>query len=182
MKPKRPAWWMALLALAWLCSISGGVMIWLYLRHPMIVSGPVTPEERAENEWYTSLGKWGCAFALGGLCCVAILRFVGKAKKTTPCEQLAEIIKSARALLLRSGNDFSWSPWESSVDIGPELDSFIATLQQGTLPEQARLLELFRSNGPIQNVSVSSGWTREFVALAERFDTVAPRLWPGSEM
>jgi hypothetical protein len=47
------------------------------------------------------------------------------------------------------------------------MDRLIAQLRQGSLPD---LAHLFAPTGPIQEVSVSSGWGDRFLALAERLD------------
>jgi len=81
--------------------------------------------------------------------------------------KLISILKEARTLIARDGNDFSWSSWKDQNQVITEIDSIIAELEHGTLPEMG---VLFAPTGPIQGVSLSSGWSDEFLALAERFD------------
>jgi hypothetical protein len=50
------------------------------------------------------------------------------------------------------------------------LDGILSALQSGVLPEGLWMEVLFAPTGPIQEVSLSSGWGGEFLALAERFD------------
>jgi hypothetical protein len=49
-----------------------------------------------------------------------------------------------------------------------EVDSHLATLERGVVPD---LSVLFLPTGPLQEISLSSGWSAEFLRLAERFDT-----------
>jgi hypothetical protein len=43
-------------------------------------------------------------------------------------------------------------------------------LEHGVLPKGEVLEILFAPTGPIREVSVRSGWSEEFLALAARFD------------
>jgi len=57
------------------------------------------------------------------------------------------------------------------------LDRHIALLERNELPEKLDLVVLFGPTGSIQEVSISSGWGREFLEVGARFDAVAERLW-----
>lgn len=94
------------------------------------------------------------------------------------CE-LVEALRESRALLALPSNDFAWSSWEDAAAALAELDAHIAAIEGGQLPPQLDLAVLFAPTGPIQEVSVSSGWGREFVAVAARFDAAAERVYAG---
>lgn len=81
--------------------------------------------------------------------------------------KLVGILEEARALIARDGNDFLWSSWIDQDHALAEIDSIIAELKDGSVPE---IGVLFAPTGPIQEVSLSSGWGNEFLELAERFD------------
>jgi hypothetical protein len=83
---------------------------------------------------------------------------------------LADILRDARALLALPGNDFAWSSWPDAAAALGELDRHIAAIETGPMPGRLDLAVLFAPTGPIQEISVSSGWGREFLDLAERFD------------
>jgi len=82
-------------------------------------------------------------------------------------QQLISILKEARAFLALEGNDFSWSSWIDQNQAISEIDSMITELENGSIPD---MRFLFAPTGPIQEVSLSSGWGNEFIRLAERFD------------
>ena len=82
-------------------------------------------------------------------------------------EKLISIIKDTRNYLAREGNDYSWSSWNDQEQALSEVDSILTQLESGSVPDIA---VLFAPTGPIQEVSMSSGWSREFLGLAERFD------------
>ena len=82
-------------------------------------------------------------------------------------QKLIIILREARALLALESNDFSWSSWKDQNHAISEIDSIITSLESGSIPE---IRVLFAPTGPIQEVSLSSGWGQEFLELAERFD------------
>src|SRR4051812_22720970 len=88
-------------------------------------------------------------------------------------------MSSAKAIvwLSRPDSDFAWSTWEDSKDAVSELSAHIAALDAGKLPPKPDLTVLFAPTGPIQEVSISSGWGDEFLLLAERFDRAVGRAY-----
>jgi hypothetical protein len=87
-------------------------------------------------------------------------------------EKLISVIKETRKYLTREGNDYSWSSWNDQQHALAEIDSILADLENGSIPD---LEVLFAPTGPIQEVSMSSGWSGEFLKLAERFDQAYAR-------
>src|SRR5579884_3833166 len=85
-------------------------------------------------------------------------------------QQLAQILREARSLLALPGNDFVWSRWADAAEALRELDPLIAAVEIGPLPERLDLTVLFAPTGSIQEVSINSGWSIEFLALSARFD------------
>jgi hypothetical protein len=84
--------------------------------------------------------------------------------------QLVEVLREARGFLARPDNDFTWSDWGSTADALQEIDDIIARIESGVLPARLDIEVLFAPTGPIQEVSLSSGWGKAFLGLAERFD------------
>ena len=82
-------------------------------------------------------------------------------------QKFIAILKETKALLALDGNDFSFSSWLDQTQAISEIDSIISELENGSVPE---IGVLFALTGPIQEVSLSSGWGNEFLELAERFD------------
>lgn len=90
---------------------------------------------------------------------------------------LLDVLREARGLLALPGNDFVWSSWQDEDAALLELDTLIAALEAGRLPSRLDLSILFAPTGPIQEVSISSGWADEFLVLASRFDRAAERAY-----
>lgn len=94
--------------------------------------------------------------------------------------ELANVLREARSLLALPDNDFSWSSWLDASAALAEVDELIATLESGRLPSRLKLSVLFAPTGPIQEVSISSGWGNEFLALAARCDAAVKAAYNAS--
>lgn len=92
-------------------------------------------------------------------------------------KKLISVIRETRTYLAREANDYSWSSWNDQEDALAEIDSILAQLENGSLPD---IEVLFAPTGPIQEVSMSSGWSREFLQLAEQFDEAYAMAKKGS--
>ena len=93
---------------------------------------------------------------------------------------LADVLHSARELLSLPDNDFLWSSWPDQDAAVAEIDSLLALLDAGKLPDRLHVSMLFAVTGPIQEVSLSSGWADVFISVADRFDQAEQRLWQGA--
>jgi hypothetical protein len=91
-------------------------------------------------------------------------------------QELTAVLKAGRDLLARPDNDFSWSSWSDAAGALREIDGIIAKIEAGVPVRQTAARVLFLPTGPIQDVSLSSGWGDEFIALAKRFDAAEARL------
>ena len=84
--------------------------------------------------------------------------------------KLLSVLEEARGLLAAADNNFAWSSWRDCNDALDEIDTILSGLRSGILPSALTLHVLFAPTGPIQEVSLSSGWGDEYIELAERFD------------
>jgi hypothetical protein len=83
-------------------------------------------------------------------------------------EALLKALRETRALLARPENNFDWSSWRDGEAALREIDALIAAVSNGAVPEPKHVALLFAPTGPIQEVSLSSGWGEIFLELAER--------------
>ena len=84
--------------------------------------------------------------------------------------KLVSVLEEARGLLAAADNDFAWSSWRDRNDALDEIDTILSELRSGILPSLLTMDVLFAPTGPIQEVSLSSGWGDVFIELAKRFD------------
>ena len=80
---------------------------------------------------------------------------------------LLAVMTEMRRLVALPDNDFAWSAWRDHQAALADMDRAIAALTQGAV---SNLSWLFAPTGPLQDVSLNSGWGAEFLALAARFD------------
>jgi len=86
--------------------------------------------------------------------------------------KLIDVLNKTHDFLSRPENDFTWSSWDNMQDALEELDTLIDRIKNDDLHNKLELSILFAPTGPIQEVSVSSGWGDEFLILANEFDAV----------
>lgn len=94
-----------------------------------------------------------------------------------PLEELIEILYSSIELLSLPDNDFSWSSWEDQNNAVSEINDIITKLQKGDIPERVKTGVLFAVTGPMQEVSLSSGWGDTFIKLADKYDEIEKIIW-----
>ncbi len=82
---------------------------------------------------------------------------------------LIEVLLEARAWCAQPDNDFSWSSWHDAVHALREIDGWIEHLREGGRGAGGIAI-IFLPTGPLQELALSSGWGREFIGLADRFD------------
>ncbi|MDA0159454.1 hypothetical protein OM076_04190 [Solirubrobacter ginsenosidimutans] len=85
-------------------------------------------------------------------------------------DNLIDVLLEARRLIALPGNDLSWSSFVDQESALAEIDRHIERVRAGG-SDTGSMAVLFLPTGPIQEVSVSSGWGDEFLALAARFDS-----------
>ena len=95
-----------------------------------------------------------------------------------PRVALANVLRSAAELLSLPDNDFAWSSWANQAAAAAEIEALLAVVESGELPDRTSVSVLFAPTGPIQEVSLNSGWADAFLKLAERYDRAERLLWP----
>lgn len=70
----------------------------------------------------------------------------------------------------RPDNDFSWSSWIDADQATAEIDGLLRSLRAGERPFGGGTWIIFVVTGPMQELSLSSGWGDEFCALGARYD------------
>jgi hypothetical protein len=94
-----------------------------------------------------------------------------------PIDCLLQVLESAIELLQLPGNDFCWSDWLNADEAVDEINMISETIRSGVLPERSGVSVIFCPTGPLQEVSLSSGWGEVFLKVAEKFDEAEKRVW-----
>jgi hypothetical protein len=85
-----------------------------------------------------------------------------------PEEELAAVLRETRDIVRRPEGDFTYSSWRDADHAVAELDDLLA---RGPLP-RSWASGIFAPTGPFHELAISSGWTQEFMDLADRFDAL----------
>ena len=80
-----------------------------------------------------------------------------------------------RALVARPDNNFVWSPWNDTGAALGEIDALLERVSLGSSADSNDLRRLFAPTGPLQELSLSSGWGEAYLKLAERMDEALRR-------
>ena len=104
----------------------------------------------------------------------------GTINKSEPYEALVHVLESAIELVQLPDNDFSWSYWEDSEQATKEIMKLLNMAKSYALPERVEVDVLFSPTGPLQEVSLSSGWAESFLKVAEKYDQVEKLIWADS--
>lgn len=91
---------------------------------------------------------------------------------------LEQALLDLRALLARPDNDFSWSSWLDQGAALAEIDRHLAELRAGAVPE---LDVLLAPTGPAQEVSLGSGWARDYLHVADTIERELARARAASK-
>jgi len=97
-------------------------------------------------------------------------------------QAVIEVLNEACHLLARHSIDFSWSSWEDADAALAELKDLIGRLQAGHILNRTNVEVLFAPTGPIQELSLSSGWAHEFLRLADSFDVAIRNLYGDAQL
>src|SRR5688500_15065905 len=97
-------------------------------------------------------------------------QLLSSADPQDPRQILAAVLRSARELLSLPQNDFAWSSWPDRTAAVAEIGALLSAIDAGRLPEHLDVSVLFAVTGPIQEVSLSSGWADTFLKVAEHYD------------
>lgn len=97
--------------------------------------------------------------------------------RDNPAKSLIHVLESAIELVSIPGNDFCLSYWDDEQEAKQEILGLIATIKNGVLPDRVKIAVLFAPTGPLQEVSLSSGWAEAFLNVAEKYDEIEALLW-----
>jgi hypothetical protein len=99
---------------------------------------------------------------------------------TNPLRLLADVLAASIELVSSDANDFAWSSWKDRNDANDELRALLEMARSGVVPKQSAVAILFAPTGPLQELSMGSGWAEQYLKLAQHYDVAERLLWPSS--
>lgn len=92
---------------------------------------------------------------------------------------LLRVLEKVLHIVTTFEQDVTWnSGWDTPADMVTELQAHADRLRSGDLSKLDDLRFLFLPTGPLQEVSISSGWAEVFLTLSEHFDHAYAALRP----
>lgn len=95
-------------------------------------------------------------------------------KNSHPLTTLIEVLDQSRTLVSRKENDFVRSGWTDREEALNEIDSLMHRMVSGMFPLDESSL-MFAPTGKLQELSLSNGWSDEYMTLANKLDSVLER-------
>lgn len=92
-------------------------------------------------------------------------------------ELLSQVLRSCIELVSLDDNDFSWSSWGNKENAIEELQKLLLIAENQGFPELSVLSSIFAPTGPLQELSLSSGWGNVFLKVSEKYDIAENQIW-----
>jgi hypothetical protein len=84
--------------------------------------------------------------------------------------ELMSILDEVISLISLEQNDFSWSSWSGVQAALDDIEIYREMIGKNDFRCIPALQIVFAPTGPLQELSISSGWGDRFLVIADRFD------------
>jgi thymidylate kinase len=85
---------------------------------------------------------------------------------------LIALIEKIKDLVKQQGTNLLWTHYDSKEEVIDELERHIMLLQKEDFSKINELILLFAPTSDLQELSISNGWGKQFVEIAEKFDGI----------
>ncbi|KKM70762.1 hypothetical protein LCGC14_1437480 [marine sediment metagenome] len=89
---------------------------------------------------------------------------------------IVNILEKVKEFTLGISTDVGWSRFESKEEVIKEINNHIQRLRNNDFSKIEELIFLFLPTSDLQEISISSGWGKEFLVIAEKFDNAIKDL------
>ena len=89
---------------------------------------------------------------------------------------LIEILETVKKLITEPRTDISWSTFDNKDELIIEIDAHIQKLKLRDFSKVKDLILLFAPTSDFQEISLSSGWSNQYLNISEKFDIVIKGL------
>ncbi len=96
--------------------------------------------------------------------------------KNEKISALIKILKNLKRILKTRETNIIYSTFDSIEDLIFEIDNHIQKLKDEDFSVIDNLILLFAPTSDLQEIFISSGWSNQFLDIAERFDDVIKDL------
>ena len=83
---------------------------------------------------------------------------------------IVNILEKVKEFIQGISTDVGWSRFESKEEVIIEINNHMQRLKNNDFCKIEELIFLFLPTSDLQEISISSGWGKEFLVIAEKFD------------
>lgn len=83
---------------------------------------------------------------------------------------IIDILETVKKFIQGRNTDVAWSRFESKEQVIMEINNHIHRLKNDDFSKVEDLILLFLPTSSLQEISISSGWRKKFLVIAEKFD------------
>ena len=91
-------------------------------------------------------------------------------------KDIVDILENIKDYIQGKNTDVTWSSFESEEDVIVTNNNHILKLRNNEFSKIDELYLLFLPTSDLQEISISSGWGKEFLVIAEKFDNAIKDL------
>lgn len=85
-------------------------------------------------------------------------------------KEVIEVLEKVKEIIINYEMDLSYSDYESEKQLISDIDVYIAKLKSNDFSCNNKISFLFAPTGDLQEIAISSGWSDEYMKLAEVID------------
>ncbi len=85
---------------------------------------------------------------------------------------LIALIEKIKDLVNKQGTNVLWTHYDSKEEVINELERHIMLLHKEDFSKINELILLFAPTSDLQELSISNGWGKQFLVIAEKFDKI----------
>ena len=94
---------------------------------------------------------------------------ISNSGKMKDLQEIIKIIKIVRNKITVE-TDVIWTKYESPIELQQEIDKALKELEDGNLEKLELLNSHFYPTSTFQEISISNGWSEEYIELSTKFD------------
>ncbi|NFN23979.1 hypothetical protein FDB63_02555 [Clostridium botulinum] len=85
-------------------------------------------------------------------------------------KEIVEVLKKVKEIIEKYEMNLSYSTYKSEKQLISDLDTYIAKLKVNDFSCNKEISFLFAPTGDLQEIAIDSGWSDEYMELAEIID------------
>ena len=93
--------------------------------------------------------------------------------RSSVADSIQRVVSDLLARLRATPQDTAWSSYPTGEGLVADVERLAALIEQGDPDAERTLRLLFAPTGALQETALSSGWSDDYMRLADRLDAIA---------